>query len=88
MHTFSSAAKAPTHLLSLHAGEVLRIDEPIGQSIAVFDGTIWLTQVDDDGRDVFLCGGETFEFDRDGPVIVEGIHNARLIVWPALAKAA
>lgn len=89
MPTFSAAASnAPTHLLSLEAGRVLRIDDPIGQSIAVFDGTVWLTQVNDEGRDVFLGSGETFDFDRDGPVIVEGIANARLIVWPALANAA
>jgi len=88
MPIFSSATKAPTHLLLLKAGGVLRIDEPVGQSIAVFDGTVWLTQVDDDGRDVFLHGGDTFDFDRDGPVVVEGIDNAQLIVWPALAKAA
>lgn len=66
-------------LTPLHAGEFLRIQDGAGQSVAVFDGLVWVTQ-DGDPRDEFVANGETFMLDRPGLAVIEALADTRLLV--------
>jgi hypothetical protein len=72
-------------LTQLHAGELLRIEDGAGQSVAVFDGLVWVTQ-DGDPRDAFVTKGQTIMLDRPGLALVEALTNTRLIVLEGLAS--
>lgn len=74
------AATLNAALSRLGTGEYLRIQDPVGQTLAVLDGLVWVTQ-DGDPRDAFLAGGESFVFDRPGLALVEAMSNARLAVY-------
>lgn len=69
-------------LSRLAAGEFLRIRDGIGQTLAVFDGLIWITQ-SGDPCDSFVAKGETFTFDRSGLALVEAVTDARLAMLAA-----
>lgn len=78
----------PTATLSrLGAGEFLRIRDGIGQTLAVFDGLVWITQAGDP-RDSFVARGETLTLDRPGLALVEALANTRLAVLAAEAEDA
>jgi hypothetical protein len=64
-------------LAHLRAGQFLKIHDGRGQTLAVFDGLVWVTQ-DSDPRDAFVAGGGTFSFDRPGLAIVEALSDARV----------
>lgn len=66
-------------LTQLPQGRYLRLHRVDGRSIAVFKGTVWITQ-DGDPRDVFVGPGETFFVDRPGLVLIEALDDASLIV--------
>lgn len=70
-------------LTKLEHGDLLRIQRGMGQSIAVFDGLVWITQ-DGDPRDIFVMGGETFTLDAKGPAIVYALQASRVLVLDAL----
>lgn len=70
-------------LTRLEHGDLLRIQRGLGQSIAVFEGLVWITQ-DGDARDIFVMGGETFTLDAHGPAIVYALQPSRVLVLDAL----
>jgi hypothetical protein len=72
-------------LSRLDAGEFLKIHDGGGQTLAVFDGLVWITQ-DGDPRDAFITRGETFTLDRPGLAIVQALTETRLAVLAATAE--
>jgi hypothetical protein len=67
-------------ITKLATGEILRIDDALGNSIVLVQGMVWITQ-EGDPRDVFLSDGESFVFDRAGIALVQAITNTRLIAF-------
>lgn len=73
----TSLTQAITRLAS---GEILRVDNTSGQSIALVRGMVWVTQ-EGDRRDIFLSDGESFVFDRRGTALVQAITDTTLIAF-------
>lgn len=69
-------------LARLDAGQVLKMRDAKGHTLAVFDGLVWVTQ-DGDPRDAFIPKGGVFTFDRPGLAIVEAMQESRLAVLAA-----
>jgi hypothetical protein len=69
-------------LSRLGSGEILKIRDGGGRTVAVFEGLVWVTQ-NGDPRDAFLAKGETFTLDRPGLAIVEALSETRLAVVDA-----
>jgi hypothetical protein len=69
-------------LKQLKQGTFLRLPDVKGRGVAVFDGLVWVTQ-DGDPRDVFLRGGDSFQFDHDGLALIEALTPATLLVLQA-----
>jgi len=67
-------------ITKLATGEILRIDDALGNSIVLVQGMVWITQ-EGDPRDVFLKDGESFVFDRAGIALVQAISDTRLIAF-------
>lgn len=67
-------------ITQLVRGEILRVDNAIGQSIAVVRGMVWVTQ-EGDVRDTFLSDGETFVFDQRGTALAQAITDTRLLAF-------
>ena len=67
----------------LGAGEFVKIRDGGGQTLAVFDGLVWITQAGDP-RDAFLSRGGAFTFDRPGLAIVEAVTDAQFAVLTPL----
>jgi hypothetical protein len=74
-------------LTPLRRGAVARIDGRPGRGIAVFHGLVWITQYKD-ARDLFLGAGESFDFDRRGPVVVQAFTDAALLLYDSAADRA
>ena len=72
-------------LARLDAGQVLKMHDAKGRTLAVFDGLVWVTQ-DGDPRDAFVAKGGVFTFDRPGLAIVEAMKESRLAVLTATAE--
>lgn len=72
-------------ITKLATGQMLRIDNASGQSIAVLQGMVWITQAGD-RRDVFLSDGEDFAFHRPGVALVEAISATRLLASARLVR--
>lgn len=67
-------------ITQLSKGEMLRIDNARGQSIAVVQGMVWITQ-EGDPRDIFLSDGESFVFDQPGTALVQAMNDTHLIAF-------
>ena len=67
-------------LTRLDAGALLRIADPDGRGVAVFSGSVWITQ-QGDARDVFVDSGESFTFDRPGLALVQALRPTQLLVF-------
>ncbi|HYM47524.1 MAG TPA: DUF2917 domain-containing protein [Burkholderiaceae bacterium] len=67
-------------ITKLVKGEILRVDDAIGQSIAVVRGMVWVTQ-EGDRRDIFLTDGDGFVFDYAGTALVQAITDTSLIAF-------
>lgn len=72
-------------LARLDAGQVLKVRDARGHTLAVFDGLVWVTQ-DGDPRDAFVAKGGVFTFDRPGLAIVEAMKESRLAVLADTAE--
>ena len=71
----TSLTQATTHLAK---GEILRVDNALGQSIAVVRGMLWVTE-EGDRRDTFLTDGESFVFSRRGTALAQAITDTTLL---------
>ena len=67
-------------ITKLARGEILRVDGALGQSIAVVQGMIWITQ-EGDVRDTFLSDGDSFVFDRRGTALAQAITDTTLLAF-------
>jgi len=73
-------------LAQLNPGQFLKVRDAKGQTLAVFDGLVWVTQ-DGDPRDAFIAKGGVFTFDRPGLAIVEAMQESRLAVLATTSDA-
>jgi hypothetical protein len=73
-------------LTRLDKGALHRIEHARGKGVAVFNGSVWVTQ-DGDHDDHFLEEGQTMVFDRRGLVIVQALSNSRVMVFDAEVEA-
>jgi hypothetical protein len=69
----------------LGPGELRKIHDGGGQTLAVFDGLVWVTQAGDP-RDAFVASGGAFTFDRPGLAVIEAVTDARLAVLAPIAE--
>ena len=73
----TSLTQAVTKLVK---GEMLRVDNAFGQSVAVVRGMVWITQ-EGDVRDTFLSDGESFVFNRSGTALTQAITDTTLLAF-------
>ena len=64
----------------LARGAILRVDSALGQSIAVVQGMVWITQ-ESDRRDTFLSDGDSFVFDQRGTALAQAITDTTLLAF-------
>ena len=76
----------PTRLSPLPSGDLMLIQDGAGRELAVFGGTVWVTQ-SNDGRDIFLHHGDTFRIEQDGTTIVEALADAQVVLLPPTLDA-
>jgi hypothetical protein len=81
MNTFDTSHPRPW-LSGLGKGELIRFDGRRGQRIANRRGTLWITQ-DEDPDDVVLGEGEDHRLGRDGPVLVQALDAACVVIESA-----
>lgn len=81
-----STATVSTELVGLSRHEVRTLAGHPGLRIASHRGRVWITQ-DGDPRDVVIDAGESHVLDRDGPVYVQAL-DAAWVLMPAAAPAA
>lgn len=67
-------------ITKLAKGEILRVDDAIGQGIAVVRGMVWVTQ-EGDPRDTFLSDGDSFTFNQRGTALAQAITDTSLIAF-------
>ena len=67
-------------ITKLAKGEILRVDNALGQSIVVVGGMVWVTQ-EGDPRDTFLSDGESFVFNHRGTALAQAITDTHLIAF-------
>ena len=76
----------PTRLSPLPSGDLMLIRDGVGRELAVFGGSVWVTQANDE-RDIFLRHGDTFRIEQDGTTIVEALADAQVVLLPAALDA-
>lgn len=67
-------------ITKLARGEILRVDKALGQSIAVVQGMLWITQ-EGDRRDTFLSDGDSFVFSRRGTALAQAVTDTKLLAF-------
>jgi hypothetical protein len=67
--------------MELGAGQVLRLLDADGWSVASTRGSVWLTQ-EADARDVFLDTGDSFTLDRAGLALVLARRQSVVAIRP------
>ena len=73
--------------LSIEAGELVRLPQPAGATVAVMSGRVWLTQ-DHDLRDIVLSPGDSFEIEGGELVLITALESARVALLPAVGRTA
>ena len=61
--------------LRLSRGQTLRIRDAVGHTICAREGTVWVTE-ENDNRDVVLSPGACFRVDRPGLTLVQAFADA------------
>lgn len=69
-------------IFGLSKRDVLSLKGRRGARIESRSGSVWVTQ-DGDLRDVVLNAGEAHVLDREGPVLVQALDAAQVVVQPA-----
>ena len=62
-------------------GQAVSLPFPRGGRIECVSGAIWVTQ-EDCGSDVVLTAGQSFSALGRGKVVVQGLSDAAVAVWP------
>lgn len=75
------AVRAAAAARPLARGRSLALARPQGRLVRCDRGCIWLTH-DGDPRDIVLAAGEAHRCDRDAPLIVHALDDARVYVEP------
>jgi Protein of unknown function (DUF2917) len=73
-------------VIRLSKRDVLSLRGRPGARIESRSGSVWVTQ-DGDLRDVVLSAGEAHVLDREGPVLVQALDAAQVLLQPAEAPA-
>lgn len=73
-------------IFGLSKRDVLSLKGRRGARIESRSGSVWVTQ-DGDLRDVVLNPGEAHVLDREGPVLVQALDVAQVVVQPAQTPA-
>lgn len=73
-------------IFGLSKRDVLSLRGRRGARIESRSGSVWVTQ-NGDLRDVVLNAGEAHVLDREGPVLVQALDAAQVMVQPAEAAA-
>jgi Protein of unknown function (DUF2917) len=81
-----STPTVPAQLVGLSRHEVRAFAGHPGLRIASHRGRVWITQ-DGDPRDVVIDAGESHALDRDGPVYVQAL-DAAWVLMPTVAPSA
>jgi hypothetical protein len=74
-----------TRIFGLSKRDVLSLRGRPGARIESRSGSVWVTQ-DGDLRDVVLSAGEAHVLDREGPVLVQALDDAQVVLRPAEAS--
>jgi len=65
--------------ITLHHGQLHRIESGRGLLVQCMTGTLWLTQ-DNDLRDIVLEPGEQATIDRDGLSLITALSDAQFVL--------
>ncbi len=82
-----STPTIPSQVVGLSRHEVRAFAGQPGLRIASHRGRVWITQ-DGDPRDVVIDTGESHALDRDGPVYVQALDAAWVLMPTAAPSAA
>lgn len=82
----ASTTAVPTRIVRLSRHEVRTFAGRPGLRIASHGGSVWITQ-DGDLRDVVIDAGQSHALDRDGPVYVQALDDAWVLMPVTVAPA-
>jgi len=63
--------------LCMKRRQILNVRGGVGHVIACHSGSIWVTQ-EGELRDIVLGAGESFAFERKGPVLVQALEQSAI----------
>lgn len=72
-------------VLEVPNGGLLRVKDARGSRVTCLQGSLWLTQ-EQSIRDVLLEAGQSFDIERDGVTLVQGMADSRLGVRSASTR--
>jgi DUF2917 family protein len=68
--------------MHLGGGQMLRLHDATGWTVACRSGSVWITQ-EADTRDVFLDAGDSFILDRAGLALILARQDSAMVIRPA-----
>jgi len=71
--------------IALRSGELLRIRDGRGWTIAVAEGEVWITQ-DGDSRDIVIEARDRFRLERAGLSLVQALRHSRITLLLPLSE--
>ncbi|MGH8641383.1 MAG: DUF2917 domain-containing protein [Burkholderiales bacterium] len=80
-----SGSGADRFSMHLGAGQMLRLHDAAGWTVACRSGSVWITQ-EADSRDVFLYASDNFTLDRDGLALLLARQDSALAIRPPAGR--
>jgi hypothetical protein len=74
-------------LEQLAKGSLLKLRDAQGCGVAVFSGSLWITQ-EGDLRDVIVEAGDSMRLNRGGLAVIEALADTRLLLLDPIAASA
>lgn len=71
--------------MHLGAGQMLRLHDAAGWTVACRSGSVWITQ-EADTRDVFLDAGDSFMLDRAGLALILARQDSAMAIRPPAGR--